>query len=346
MDRTHRAPLTLACAMTLLLAGPAAWGSDCSRTSTGLVPLSELGNGLYLGQYPGGLYPEGKNQPSAGHHDEGLARAAAVQPLNAAGKPDPGGRIVLLSIGMSNTTQEFCSQGGQLPCDPWTFMGRAAKDRRVDNAHLAIVDGARGGQTAGTWDSPGDPNYDRIRDTGLAPLGLSEAQVQVVWVKVADARPTLRLPDPNADAYALLRSIGDIARTLKARYPNVELAFFSSRIYAGYASTALNPEPYAYESGFAVKWLIEAQIEQMAGGPIDPIAGDLDHGSAAPWIAWGPYLWADGLKPRKDGLIWRCADLQSDGTHPSRSGETKVGQALLRFFLGSPYTAPWFRASQ
>jgi hypothetical protein len=322
MERTSRPSLVLACAAALVLPSAAAVrGSDCSGTSTGLVPLTELGTGLYLDRFQGGLYPDGKNQPPAARHQEGLARAAAIQPLNAAGQPDPKGRIVLLSIGMSNTTQEFCSQGGRLPCDPWTFMGRARTDRRVDHAHLVIVDGARGGQTADTWDSPGDANYDRVRDTDLASRGLTEAQVQAVWVKVADARPAVHLPDPNADAYTLLRSMGGIARALMARYPNLQQAFFSSRIYAGYASTDLNPEPYAYESGFAVKWLLEAQIGQMAGGAADPIAGDLAT-AAAPWLAWGPYFWSDGLEPRKDGLIWRCADLQSDGTHPSRSGET------------------------
>ena len=44
-------------------------------------------------------------------------------------------------------------------------------------------------------------------------------------------------------------------------------ATLSSRIYAGYAVTPLNPEPYAYESAFSVRGLIQ---QQMAGGKTLP----------------------------------------------------------------------------
>jgi hypothetical protein len=343
--KLSRCRVSLAAALTLaLLAAPAAQGSNCAGTSTGNVDLFDLGTGLYLGQFQGGLYPNGQNQVPAAHNQDGRTRAAEVQPLDANGQPSTTGKIVLLSIGMSNTTQEWCSENSDLPCNSWTFMGRAAASPQVDHTHLVIVNGAKGGQTAQTWDSPTDPNYDRVRDTKLAPAGVTEAQVQAVWLKVADANPTVHLPAANADAYALVGFMGDIARALKVRYPNLKLVFLSSRIYAGYATTTLNPEPYAYESGLSVKWLIQAQIRQMAGNPPDPLAGDLDDTTVAPWLAWGPYLWADGLTPRSDGLIWQCADLEADGTHPSQSGESKVGQKLLQFFLSSPYTAPWFAA--
>jgi hypothetical protein len=331
--------LALSAAGTASAPAPAA---NCEGTSTGLSPIDELGADLYLGQFQGGLYPGGLNSMPASHFAAGRARADAVRPLDAQGQPAENSKIVLLSIGMSNTTQEFCSAAGTLPCDPWTFMGQAAVHPAVDQTALVIVNGARGGQTASTWDDPADANYDRIRDLLLAQ-GLSEAQVQAVWVKVANPQPTASLPDPAADAYALLESMGAIARTLRVRYPNVRTLFLSSRIYAGYASTALNPEPYAYESGFAVKWLIEAQIRQMESGIIDPLAGDLNYNTAAPWVSWGPYLWGDGLTARLNGLIWECDDLQSDGTHPAQSGEEKVGTMLLDFFLNSSFTSTWFR---
>jgi hypothetical protein len=222
-------------------------------------------------------------------------------------------------------------------------MGQAAANFDVNHSMLAIVNGAMGGQDIPNWDQPTDPNYDRIIGQWLTPNGLSEKQIQAAWVDAAIGRPTVSLPDPQADAYQIVRGLGDVLRTLKTRYPNLQQAFLSSRTYGGYATTAQNPEPYAYETGFAVKWLIQAQINQMNGGGIDPLAGDLNYNSGVvPWVAWGPYTWADGLNPRSDGLIWERGDFVNDGTHPSQSGETKVGNMLMDFFLNSEFTRPWF----
>jgi hypothetical protein len=306
-------------------------------------PITDM-IGPYKG-FAGRLYPR-SNEVPVEHAAAGAAHAAAIVPRDTAGLPDAGGRYVLLSIGMSNTTQEFCSAGGGLPCDPFTFMGQAAADPAVNHATLAIANGALGGRTAGFWDSPADPDYDRVRDTVLAPQGLSEAQVQIAWLKVANANPTADLPAEPADAYRLLAQTGDIVRALKVRYPNLQQVFLSSRIYAGYARTPLNPEPYAYESAFAVKWAVGAQIRQMSTGEIDPRAGNLDYGSVAPWIAWGPYLWARGMEARADGLRWLPMDFAADGTHPSGPGRQKVGTRLLQFFKTSPQASCWFLAGQ
>ena len=200
----------------------------------------------------------------------------------------------------------------------------------------------RGGQPAANWTSPDDETYNRAQQR-LTNAGMTEAQVVAIWLKQANPGPQISLPNQNADAYTLLEHLGDIARAAKVRYPNLQMIFVSSRIYAGYASTQLNPEPYAYESAFSNKWLIEAQINQMAGGGTDPRAGDLDYSNGtAPWIGWSAYLWADGLVPRSDGLIWECEDFQDDGTHPSPSGRAKVGGLLMDFFLNSDLSTPWF----
>lgn len=307
------------------------------------IPLSDLGAAGYLG-FEGGLYPGG-NAPPARHEAEGTARARAIRPLDGDGRPDPAGAYVLLSVGMSNTTQEFCGGGPSNDCKPWTFMGLAERDPEVRRSGLVLVDGAKGGEAADAWDSLDETNYDRIREQLLAPRGLSELQVRIVWLKQAHRRPAVSLPHESADAHLLVSRLADIVRALHGRYPNLEQVFVSSRIYAGYATTALNPEPYAYESGFAVKWLVEGQIRQEEEGLVDPRAGDLAY-ERTPWIAWGPYLWAAGATPRADGLAWMREDFQADGTHPSPRGQEKVGRLLLEFFKDSPHARCWFVEGQ
>ena len=341
-----RRRLARVASLALIAGGSATCGSNSAvepESSTTPVPLTQLVGGNYLG-FPGGLYPDGNNPPAA-HATRGLADAAAIVPRDANGTPAPAGKYVLLSIGMSNTTQEFCGQGGGGTCAAWTFAGQAAADPVVNHATLVVANGAAGGRSASYWDSPGDPDYDRVRDQVLTPMGVTEAQVQIAWVKVANPGPTVSLPGLDADAYLLLRQMGDIARATRQRYPNMRQIFFSSRTFGGYATTVLNPEPYAYESGLGVKWVIEAQIRQGNGSGPDAIAGDLRYGSA-PWLAWGPYLWGGPSNTPLGDITWVRADFGNDGTHPSASGAQKVGAALLAFFKNSAFTQCWFLAGR
>jgi hypothetical protein len=313
-----------------------------SRSDTARIPLTDLGTGTYKG-FTGGLYPNGSNLPPAVHAAGGLTQARLIQALDVQGRPSASGKYVLLSIGMSNVTQEFCAEAGTV-CNPWTFSGKAAVDPAVNHTTLAIANGARGGQTADVWDSPDEANYVRVRDQVLTPAGLSEAQVQIVWLGAVLATPTVALPDPSADAYNLERALGAVVRALKVRYPNLRQIFLSSRTYAGFATTNLNPEPYAYETGFAMKFLIEAQIRQIESGAIDARAGNLGPAQAA-WLGWAAYFWAgDSSHPRADGFFWVRQDFEADGTHESQTGEEKAARLLLEFFKTSPQARCWFLA--
>jgi hypothetical protein len=308
----------------------------------GKVPLTDLGSGTYLG-FEGGLYPGGVNEMPPQHVQVGLERAGRIQPLTPAGNPSPDGNFVLLSIGMANTAEEFCGRRST-DCEPWSFAGLAEQSPSVNQSQLIIVNGASYSGDASRWSIASSDNYNRIRNNALTPLDLSERQVQIVWLKVAnnDATDRPSLPDPQADAYALVQQLGEVVRALQIRYPNLQQVFISSRSYGGYSGVSANPEPYAYESGFAVKWLIEAQIKQMEGLAEDQYAGNLNYNRTAPWIAWGPYLWADGPNPRADGFSWKQSDFESDGNRPAQSGEQKVGDLLFRFFSSAPVTTPWF----
>jgi hypothetical protein len=324
--------LTLVVATVLCIAGALSvslWhasASDCSKISVGFVPLNDLGAALYRGKQ-GGLYPNGSNLRPLTHENAGLQIAKGIAPLNPSGQSDPNGRVVLVSIGMSNTTQEFS-----------TFIPVADADP-AKNPKLTIVDGAQGGMSANRivdLSTTSAQQFWTTVDQRLAAAGVTPAQVQIAWVKQADPGPTLQFPD---DALKLKGELATIAQILKSRFPNIKIAYYSSRIYAGYATTNLNPEPFAYQSGFAVKWLIEDQINGSPDLNFDAARGAVK----VPWLAWGPYLWADGMTARSDGLTWSCSDLQSDGTHPAPNGaREKVANMLLNFFKTDGTAWRWF----
>src|SRR5262249_36668500 len=109
---------------------PAPGGKD----SVGLTPLPEL-QGTYKGE-SGGLYGDGKNEPPEAHQAAARKETAKIRPLDAQGQPAPDGKIVLFSIGMSNTTQEYQA-----------FKALAERDPQK-SPRVVIVDGAQGGQAA------------------------------------------------------------------------------------------------------------------------------------------------------------------------------------------------------
>lgn len=220
--------------------------------------------------------------------------------------------------------------------------------------------------------------------------------MQAIFIKSADPNPTCDLhhlycgENDTADAYISEQHLGNILRYLKCctldshgvstgqpRYPNLKQVFVTSRTYGGYASGAhgcLNPEPFAYEEGFAVQRLILSQINRTADG----YSGNVRYPEDTPWVDWGPYLWASGVNQSPgSGLIWcdsttktvqqcqsdpgdfRYGDLDpnfldywGDHTHPTASGAEKVANQLVKFIqgnLGGPqqsisnWVTPWMQ---
>lgn len=301
---------------------PAAPTFDASK----LRPLNDLTAEKYQ-EHDRGLYPGGTNDRPAAHEKAGLELARRVRPLSVAGQPDAAGKVVLLSVGMSNTSQVSETFGRQLAKDG----GR--------NPALVFVNGAQGGMTARAIRYPKDnvtgTRYWNTIDDRLKAAGVTPAQVQAVWMKQADAGPREGFP---AYAETLCDEMEDIARVVSERFPNARLMYLSSRTYGGYATTPLNPEPYAFESGLAVRWLIQRQLAGKAGLNFDAAKGPVQ----APWLSWGPYLWAAGTTKNAAGLSYEREDFAPDGTHPAPSGQQKVAAEMLRFFRTDPATRPWF----
>jgi hypothetical protein len=300
-------------------------GPNCSATSVGLTPLTDLGQRTYKG-VQGGLYPGGVNTPPTSYLNAGLTAAGQVRPLASTGAPSPSGRIVLLSIGMSNASSEYTQLIQQAATqltivDHRTVGGVLSKG----NSHVTLVDGA-----TPSFDAKkivrNQASYLSIVDADLADTGVTPNQVQAVWLKEAIAGENEAFP---TDSQRLESDLNTIIAMLKTHFPSLRLVYLSSRIYAGYATVQLSPEPFAYDGGFAVK----ATVADAMATP-----------TARPWVGWGPYLWANGTHPRSDGVEWLCSDFASDGTHPSTQGAQKVAGLLLHFFSTDPTTKTWFNA--
>jgi hypothetical protein len=237
-----------------------------ARESTGLVPLTEFGKQTYQGEQ-GGLYPGGENTLPAAHLQAGLRLAAQIEPLDPEGRPSPEGRIVFCSIGMSNTTQETRS-----------FLKLIASPQGL-NPKVTPVDCAQGAQTAAKISDPQCP-YWKVVQSRLADAQVTPKQVQVIWLKEANAAPQAPFP---TEAKKLQQDMVKDLHILHDTFPSLKIVYLSSRIYGGYAGSPLNPEPHAYESNFAVKWLIADQIAGNAELNYDSAKGQV----RAPWIVWG-----------------------------------------------------------
>ena len=299
--------------------------SPCTANSLGFVPINDLGTGLYQGQM-GGLYPNGQNVDPPAHRAAGLAVAKTIGPLNSTGAPDPNGQYVLISIGMSVTAGDFA-----------TFKYIASTDP-AKNPKLVIVNGASGSCVGTQWESASSGCW-QTATTNLTNAGVTAQQVVAVWLYVADTGGGSIGPWPS-DANALQSETTAILQLLKQKFPNVELTYLSSREYAGYAPAS--NVSYAYDTAFAMKWTIADQINGGSDLNFDPTKGPV----MAPWVAWGPYTYADGVNPRSDGLTWNCTDtLTNGGQHFCQTGYGKVAKMLVDFFKSDSTTRPWFLAS-
>ena len=189
--------------------------------ATPLVDMSAAHN--YKGE-DGGLYGNGLNEPPSAHRSTALKELAKIEPLDARGVPSTDGQTVLISIGMSNTRQEF-----------GRFQQLADTDSDK-SSNLVIVNGAASGMDARVWattDSPWQGLEQQLDIRGITP-----PQVQVAWIKQANAFP--REPFPT-EARTLQGHLTIIVTLLKERYPNLRVVYFSSRIYAGYATGHSTP---------------------------------------------------------------------------------------------------------
>jgi hypothetical protein len=261
-----------------------------------------------------GLYGDGQNMPP--HLARGIAAGKEIIPRLPNGQPaERGGKIVLAAIGgMSNAKQEF-----QAMINEYRLVYGRSRRITFYNGNIGAWDARRI-----AVDEPA--LYWQMFMEGLAKRNISPLQVQAGWIK-----NSIRLqarPFPQ-DAEELELYLGMILDEAIRRLPNLKQVFISSAIYSGYGDEhGPRSEPHAHNEGHGVRSLVLKRLD-----------------SPGPYVAWGPYLWADGLNPRpSDSLVWKCEDFMAkDGIHPSDLGKRKVAKMLLRFFENNQATAGWFK---
>ncbi|MBZ5679765.1 MAG: choice-of-anchor D domain-containing protein [Acidobacteriia bacterium] len=326
-------PATATVQLTLPVGAPT--GSNCNQISwppatkqPRLIPITDLGTGSYLGAQ-GGLYPGGSNVRPASHDADGVGIAQGIVPLDGNGNYDPNGKYALLSLGNSVAFDDFVQ-----------FITEANSDP-MKNSHLVFVPGAQPKAGAADYAVTNSPFWSAIQNYYLPQSGVTANQVVAAWIMDVIAQPTGTFP---SDMSGLQTDYEKIAQNLHTFFPNLKLMYFTSRYYGGYSFGVRDPadvEAYAYQSGFAVKWAIQDQLNGLAGLNYNPALGPV----MAPWMSWAHYDWANGLLPRNDGLVWTCQDIQADGTHPSNpAGRMKDTNLMMNFFKTDNTTTPWFLA--
>ncbi len=304
------------------------------QAGTGLpeVDLPDLGTGSYMGT-EGGLYPGGSNVRPPDHEADGLALADGIVPLDANGNPDPDGKYVLLSIGVSITRTMFTQFQLTEQVDP------------ALNPNLVIVNGAIDGTDSPNYADFSDGSWQTILNFYLPYQNVTADQVVAVWMMDPRSQPTGTYPADMAQQESDMISA---LQNMQIYFPNLKLAYLESMHYGGYATNdpEILPEPYAYETGFAVQTVAADQINGQANLNYNPNNGPV----VAPWVSWGTYDWANGMLANGNvyadsaGLEWSCADVGPDGVHASTLGKYKDSALLVNFMKMDETVTPWYLA--
>ena len=306
---------------------------DQAGTSNPLVDLPDLGTGSYLGS-EGGLYPGGSNVRPPTHEADGLALADSIVPLDASGNYDPNGKYVLLGLGVSILRTMFS-----------TFQLTEQGDPTL-NPNLVIVNGAIDGTDSPNWANYSDGSWQTVLDFYLPYQGVTAKQVVAAWVLIPHSQPKGTYP---SDMTQQENEVISALQNMHRYFPNLKIAYLESMHYTGYATNnpVVLPEPYAYETGFAMQDIIAQQINGSPALNYNPANGPV----MVPWLSWGTYDWANGMLANGNssnssaGLEWSCSDLGPDGVHASTDGGYKDAALVTGFLKTDETAAPWFLAA-
>lgn len=317
---------TTLCLLIVVFGATTLRSQNCSRTSTGHASITDL---LKNNDYSAGLYPGG-NYDYGIHEEEGYQRAARIVPLDGNGVVDStNGKIVMIAFGMRERMAEAAEFKKMID----TFGQR--------NEWLQFVDCSQPGMDVEQFLTSGQAWNNIV--ASLTAAGATPKQVQTMWFEDFLLRQSDSLSYHYADT--LKNYYVQVFQKLHQLFPNLKSCYLTGSAYAGYATnSSVIREPFAYQTGWAVKWVIQDQINcdpslqyTVTGAPPPQV-------EKAPWLAWGPYFWADGTRVWMDTTLrWHCpTDFDTDGTTLAGAGVVKAASMLFHFFSQNRSPMAWF----
>lgn len=307
---------------------------NCAFDSTGLIPVNDLGEGIYLNR-SGGLFGNGLNKAPAEHRRNGIKISKRIVPLNDEGRVDwEEGQILVVGMGASVASNAFNTFIDSMKVQDWPGANPCL---RVKGLFL-------GGKDLNAMvDENSDVRWADLKEK-MDDRGDSWKEVQVVWMMQSGDIPLMDMEavvDTTADMYTIL-----LQRMLDSM-PNLKQVYLSSLHYTGYTSPDHDRydnivEPKGYWGGYAIQEVI---MRQMNG---DPDLVYMGREAKVPYVTWGPYFWADGKNPREsDGLTWMCDEFRDDdaggGFHLTDAGKYKEALMIQAFFESDPVARKWYR---
>ncbi len=297
---------------------------DCQLPSRNYPPLTDLGNNTYKG-FSGGKYRNGNNTLNGTYLNDALLLSSQVKPLDVNGNVNANGKIVMVGVGASNPRTEF-----------------AALQRQYDsfgnkNPNLILANTCIGGQGVQKMNIPSDNYWVQAQKT-FDSMGIDFNQVQIAWVETDNTQDGDTL-FPRAPMN-LISDLKQLMETMKLKFPNLKLCYFSARAYAGWASGGVGKglsHPRDYYNGWAIKWMIDSASNQ------NPNFNYKGNQANIPMPLYGTYNWTNAEQQRQDGFSIDCAtDIGNDGLHLSALGENKIGNLMFNFFKNDTSSKSWF----
>ena len=314
---------------------PGFYELDCDNDSLEALPLTELGPGFYMG-YQGGLFPGGSNMDPNPHQSNGKKISKDIKPINSLGVIDYiNGEISVIGVGPSVASDAFNEWKEKMNGLGWPGVNACTNVKGNFIGGNSVVD---------MLDIDGI--YWSNFLSGLASKSIEPIQVQVVWMLLVSSTDS---SDINYYIDTVSEQYIQVIHNLYSMCPNLKEIFISGIHYTGYtvpehARYEYLVEPNGYWSNLVVKNVVSMQING------DPRLKYTGPSKQAPFITWGPYFWADGIKPRiADGLSWPCDNFRDDsiggGFHLKDEYKYKEGDMMNAFFQTNTISKIWYKNS-